>query len=78
MKCKKTVRNAKVGDKCPHCGVTWDVEKMEDGRYRDADGNVTRTPPRGKAGIVGSIVGVIVFLLIAGLKIARVTSLFRS
>ncbi|MCC6123440.1 MAG: hypothetical protein IT426_00610 [Pirellulales bacterium] len=43
LKCKKTVSStSKAGDKCPHCGVIWDVEEDEKGKIvgRSILGNV--------------------------------------
>ena len=66
MKCNKEVPStSKVGDKCPHCGITWDAEQGQDGVYRDAAGKPVRFRK------YGSIVGVVVFVLAFLFKLVK-------
>ncbi len=60
MSCNKPVPNdAKVGDRCPHCGVIWDVEE-------DERGNVIS---RSTVGIGAGIGGIIIFVLACFMRV---------
>jgi len=54
--CKRTVMNARVGQKCPHCGVLWEYEDLGNGQVKDASGNVRSKASIGTVGIGGGII----------------------
>jgi hypothetical protein len=65
-KCRKPVpANAKAGDTCPHCGITWDYEEGADGKVVSWSSNY-RT---GK--IVGGIVGFVIVIVGLLVKLFR-------
>jgi len=69
--CDKPVPNAKIGDKCPHCGVRWEYEDLGNGQVKDASGKVRPKSSVEKVGIGGGIAGVIavvIYLLRAFLR----------
>lgn len=65
-KCGREVPNAKPGDKCPRCGVQWDYVETADGQYKDRFGNIhsgTWVKMGGGVGVIGGLVGPIIFLI---------------
>lgn len=64
MSCNKIVSsNAKVGDKCPHCGTTWDARV-------DEKGKVVESSPRYRFRGIAGIVFVVIVILSAIVKLA--------
>jgi predicted RNA-binding Zn-ribbon protein involved in translation (DUF1610 family) len=64
MSCNKIVSsNAKVGDKCPHCGTTWDARV-------DEKGKVVESTPRYRFRGIAGIVFVVIVILSAIVKLA--------